>query len=91
MSPPNTITTQILILPDTHGRRFGTDWPRLLDKFDIVTHCGDITQEANLPEFEDTLDLLRAIDAPLELIVAGNHHITLDASSFRKHLRESGI
>lgn len=37
-----------------------------------------------MEEFRISLELLRSIDAPLKLVIAGNHDFTLDTPSFKK-------
>lgn len=86
-----TVDTRVLILSDTHGMKFGPHWNEPIGKFDVVIHCGDLTEESKLHEFEATIDLLQAIDAPLKLVIAGNHEITLDSATFEKHLAASGL
>ncbi|KAJ9151174.1 Calcineurin-like phosphoesterase [Pleurostoma richardsiae] len=51
---------------------------------DVVIHCGDLTEESKLSEFHTTLALLKELDAPLKLVIAGNHDFTLDVPTFRK-------
>jgi hypothetical protein len=83
MASSGTIRTRILILSDTHGMKFSKDWPQLQSEFDLAIHCGDLTEESKLSEFSDTLDLLREIKAPLKLVIAGNHDLTLDPPTFK--------
>ncbi|KAI1774359.1 ser/Thr protein phosphatase family protein [Hypoxylon cercidicola] len=81
------IKTKILILSDTHGMTLAEKMPS--QSADICVHCGDLTEESKLDEFRATLELLRAIEAPLKLVIAGNHDFTLDTSSFRKKIEEA--
>ncbi|KAI1762260.1 ser/Thr protein phosphatase family protein [Hypoxylon sp. FL1150] len=68
------IQTKILVFSDTH---------------DLCIHCGDLTEESKLDEFRATLELLRAVEAPLKLVIAGNHDFTLDTPSFKKKIEEA--
>ena len=81
MSSP--ITTRFLIVSDTHGRPL-EHTPT--EKVDVAIHCGDLTEESKLAEFKTTLDLLKKINAPLKLIIAGNHDWTLDIPVFKQKL-----
>ena len=80
---PTTVRTSLLILSDTHGLAFPAD-AYLNVHADIVIHCGDLSHESNLSEFDAALKLLRSLDAPLKLIIAGNHDFTLDPPSFKR-------
>ncbi|KAL1844761.1 hypothetical protein VTK73DRAFT_1831 [Phialemonium thermophilum] len=75
------IKTRFLLLSDTHARRNIAipDVP-----VDVAIHCGDLTNESKLDEFRAALNLLRAINAPLKLVIAGNHDFTLDTPTFVK-------
>lgn len=91
MHPNNTpgrIRTRFLILADTHGYRFLPDW-RPLQPIDVVIHCGDITGDSQLHEYEAAIRLLRGIDAPLKLVIPGNHDFTLDTPTFQQMRHKS--
>ncbi|KAF3005325.1 hypothetical protein E8E14_001940 [Neopestalotiopsis sp. 37M] len=79
------IKTKILILSDTHGE----DLVLPPQHVDVAIHCGDLTEESKLAEFRTTLNLLRRLDAPLKVVIAGNHDFTLDTPSFEKILSEA--
>ncbi|CAK7240764.1 MAG: hypothetical protein STHCBS139747_002211 [Sporothrix thermara] len=84
------VRTQILILSDTHGEPLPPcRQPRC--RPDLVLHCGDLTHESKLHELRTTLDLLKTLDAPLTLVVAGNHDFTLDEPMFRRKILEAGL
>lgn len=80
----------MLVLSDTHGGPLFTsnDVPRDID---VVIHCGDLTDEFKLAEFEETLRHLKNIEAPLKLIIAGNHDFTLDQHAFKKKIAEARV
>lgn len=71
--------------------KFGPSWPAPKGEFDLVIHCGDLTEESKLHEFSNTLDMLRAINSPLKLVIAENHDLTLDDDTFQKHLSSSKL
>ncbi|KAK4113432.1 Metallo-dependent phosphatase [Canariomyces notabilis] len=75
------IKTRFLVISDTHAEK-GLAIPDL--PVDVAIHCGDLTNESKLDEFRTTLDLLRTINAPLKLVIAGNHDFTLDTPMFMK-------
>lgn len=90
MASSGAVRTWMLILSDTHGMKFSKDWPQLQGEFYLAIHCGDLTEESRLSEFSDTLDLLRDINAPPKLVIAGNHDLTLDPPAF-KTVPEPGL
>ncbi|CAK1358831.1 hypothetical protein CB0940_02211 [Cercospora beticola] len=80
------VNTRILILSDTHGdalKRIVTT------SADVAIHCGDLTEESKLDEFVAAIQLLKGIDAPLKLVIAGNHDFTLDDRAYERHLAEA--
>jgi Icc-related predicted phosphoesterase len=81
------IPTKFLVLSDTHGDMI--DVPA--NRFDVVIHCGDMTEESKLEEFRTTIRLLQNINAPLKLVIPGNHDWTLDAPMFRRKLAEAKL
>lgn len=85
-SPP--IRTRFIILSDTHG----LDFPPSLHpqhSADVAIHCGDLTEHSRVIEFLQGVDLLSSLDAPLKLVVAGNHDFTLDIPVFKKKFEAS--
>ncbi|KHE81765.1 Metallo-dependent phosphatase [Neurospora crassa] len=80
-SPSPTIPTRLLLLSDTHIRSRSKNplpFPVPSTPVDIVIHAGDITDSSTLSEFRLCLSYLRRLNAPLKLIIAGNHDYTLD-------------
>lgn len=82
------VKTRFLILSDTHGMEFGRE-ERYAQHVDVAIHCGDLTEESKLEEHRATLRLLMDIQAPLKLVIAGNHDFTLDVPAFRQNVAES--
>ncbi|KAJ4267588.1 hypothetical protein NW762_003697 [Fusarium torreyae] len=82
-----TVKTRFLVISDTHGQQFPDD-KKPLEPIDVVIHCGDLTQESKLHEFEASIRLLEELKAPLKLVIAGNHDFTLDTPMFRKKIAE---
>ncbi|KAF3067374.1 Metallophosphoesterase MPPED2 [Daldinia childiae] len=74
------IKTRFLILSDTHGEKVSNIQHISAD---VAIHCGDLTEESKIDEFKTTLQLLRNIDAPLKLVIAGNHDFTADIPLFK--------
>lgn len=81
------IPTTFLIISDTHGESM----PNLasLPPVDVAIHCGDLTEESTLAEFDSALDLLRSIKADLKLVIAGNHDLSMDVPRFEEKIREA--
>lgn len=75
--------TQFLILSDTHGMEFGSE-DRPSHHADVAIHCGDLTEESKLEEYRASLRLLIEIQAPLKLVIAGNHDFTMDIPAFKE-------
>jgi len=70
------MTTTFLILSDTHDDVFPN--PASLaglgaSKVDVVLHCGDLTMIGGLSNYKRAIANLKAIDAELKLVIAGNH------------------
>jgi predicted MPP superfamily phosphohydrolase len=79
------IKTRFFIISDTHAEDvFIPDLP-----VDVAIHCGDLTDESKIEEFRKSLDLLKNINAPLKLVIAGNHDFTLDTATFQKKAAHS--
>jgi Icc-related predicted phosphoesterase len=83
------ILTRVLVISDTHGASVLQQ--NLHTSADVLIHCGDLSERSELPEFQNTLNLLKTIDAPLKLIIAGNHDWTLDPLIFAAKLKEAGL
>ncbi|POS71866.1 Ser/Thr protein phosphatase [Diaporthe helianthi] len=81
------IKTTIFIFSDTHGMPLDEYLPS--PRADVAIHCGDLTEESKLAEMRTTLGLLKKIDAPLKLVLAGNHDFTLDTPSFKQKIEQA--
>lgn len=81
------IPTRFLILSDTHGKII--DLPK--EPVDVLIHCGDLTEESKLLEFKITIQMLHQVEAPLKLVIPGNHDFTLDDPMFLKKLAEARL
>ncbi|KAF4971332.1 hypothetical protein FSARC_1764 [Fusarium sarcochroum] len=81
------VKTRFLVISDTHGLQFPDD-RKPLEPVNVVIHCGDLTQGSKLHEFEDSIRLLKGLNAPLKLVIAGNHDFTLDTPMFKKKIAE---
>jgi Icc-related predicted phosphoesterase len=84
----SSIGTKVLILSDTHGLRFGIEREPLASA-DVAIHCGDLTEGSKLQEFKETIELLKEIDAPVKIVIAGNHDFSLDDRVFEGKIAES--
>ncbi|KAI1618532.1 Metallo-dependent phosphatase-like protein [Exophiala viscosa] len=83
-----TVQTRLLIMSDTHGVDFSSE-NRPLQHVDVALHCGDLTDGSKLEEFRTTLQMLKMINAPLKLVIAGNHDFTMDSTAFETKVAES--
>ncbi|KAJ9606500.1 hypothetical protein H2200_009461 [Cladophialophora chaetospira] len=82
------VPTRLLILSDTHGKDFSPeDTPH--QRADVALHCGDLTDGSKLEEFKTTIEMLKRVDAPLKLVIAGNHDFTMDIPAFEAKLAEA--
>ncbi|GAB7337279.1 hypothetical protein MBLNU457_g2645t1 [Dothideomycetes sp. NU457] len=82
------VRTRVLVLSDTHSAELvsrteegGEAWRAFkepLPAADVVLHCGDMTMRGGMNEYNKTLDMLAKIDAPVKIVIAGNHDRTLD-------------
>lgn len=89
-----TLKTRILIISDTHCAALTKDGHyrltepafRLpLPKADLLIHCGDLTMTGKMEEYHNSLDMLKQIDAPVKLVIAGNHDLSLDRDFVLSH------
>jgi Icc-related predicted phosphoesterase len=86
MSP--LIKTRFLILSDTHGLKFKED-RKPHESADVAIHCGDLTGDSKLHDFKQAIELLKEIEAPLKIVIAGNHDFSLDDSAFEQKITEA--
>ena len=82
-----TTRTRILIISDTHTAMLDQAPPAA----DLAIHCGDLTYTGELEEYHAALDMLQQIDAPVKLVIAGNHDLTLDREFVTSHLGQLGM
>ena len=82
------VQTRLLIMSDTHGADFSSK-NRPYQRADVALHCGDLTDGSKLEEFRSTLKMLKVIDAPLKLVIAGNHDFTMDIAAFEAKVAEA--
>ncbi len=84
----STIKTRLLFPADTHSKLFPID-AMPTQRIDVAIHCGDLTHGSMLSEFRTSLQLLKALNAPLKLMIAGNHDFTLDIPAFDRKVSEA--
>ena len=85
---PTNIKTRFLVLSDTHGLNSLPDSVSGQEA-DVAIHCGHITTESKMEECRASIRLLQSVNAPLKLVIAGNHDFTLDAPAFQEKVAES--
>jgi hypothetical protein len=84
------IKTRFLICSDTHGLDSLPGFiPSAEQHADVAIHCGDLTTQSQLHEYKASIRLLQAIDAPLKLVIAGNHDFTMDIPMFHKKVADA--
>lgn len=96
----NTVKTRILIISDTHCAQLSSKdnarafpappFSSPLPSADLLIHCGDLTYTGKIEEYHRALDMLKEIDAPVKLAIAGNHDLTLDQDFILRHLDKPG-
>ena len=84
----SAIRTRLLIISDTHGKDFKPE-EQPQQYADVAIHCGDLTEGATLKEFRTALKTLKSLNAPLKLVIAGNHDFTMDISAFESKVTEA--
>lgn len=98
MASTAQIKTRLLILSDTHGHSlFDPETkPEEAQKYafreplpsaDVAIHCGDLTLMSHVKEYKTTFDVMRSIDAPLKLVIPGNHDCSMDVDFWKKDVR----
>ena len=83
-----SVKTRLLIVSDTHGLGFNSE-NRPFKSAVVALHCGDLTDGSKLEEFRTTIQLLKDLDAPLKLAIAGNHDFTMDIPAFERKVAEA--
>ncbi|ROT42925.1 hypothetical protein SODALDRAFT_26689 [Sodiomyces alkalinus F11] len=76
---PKTIKTRILCLAGTHNKEL-RHLPH--DEVDLVLHCGDLTKNSKVAEYQEAIQQLAAIKAPLKIVIHGPNDITLDENTW---------
>ncbi|KAJ5691102.1 hypothetical protein N7488_011837 [Penicillium malachiteum] len=88
MTTPKRVKTRVCMISDTHT---STPLPASfkdyafrepLPQADVLLHAGDLTKVGYYGEYVKMVDMLKAADAKLKLVIAGNHDITLDEEHF---------
>ncbi|OQE21126.1 hypothetical protein PENSTE_c012G04091 [Penicillium steckii] len=84
------IKTRFLICSDTHGIDCLPGLiPSTKQHADVAIHCGDLTTQSQLHEYKASIRLLQSINAPLKLVIAGNHDFTMDIPVFHNKVAEA--
>jgi Icc-related predicted phosphoesterase len=84
----STVKTRFCLISDTHATlpfpagdtSHAYRYP--LPAADVLLHAGDLTTVGRLAEHEKMVNLLKNADAPLKIVIAGNHDITLDPECY---------
>ena len=67
----------------TLGADFSSE-DRPLQRADVALHCGDLTASSKRTDFRTSLEMLKSREAPLKLVIAGNHDFTMDHAVERR-------
>ncbi|KAI0450766.1 ser/Thr protein phosphatase family protein [Xylaria acuta] len=81
-----SVSTKFLIISDTHADDIQLNKDISAD---VAIHCGDLTEESKIHEYRKSLQLLKDVNAPLKLVIAGNRDFTLDVPAFRAKVTEA--
>ncbi|KAG5985008.1 hypothetical protein E4U55_002115 [Claviceps digitariae] len=81
------VKTRFIVLSDTHGSALPPSLQGM--QADVVIHSGDLTEHSLLSELNTTIQSLKSINAPVKLIIAGNHDFSLDDDAFASKLAEA--
>ncbi|KAH6715281.1 ser/Thr protein phosphatase family protein-like protein [Leptodontidium sp. MPI-SDFR-AT-0119] len=72
---PNTVSTRIMVISDTHEHSFdGNNLPDV----DVLLHTGDLTNFGELDSLRECVRMMGTVNAKVKLVIAGNHDISLD-------------
>lgn len=67
------IKARLLIISDIHRMSFsGTNGKKPLQSADVAIHCGHLTDHSKLDDFRQTIKMMRGIQAPFKVVIAGN-------------------
>ncbi|EEQ32411.1 hypothetical protein McanMca71_007434 [Microsporum canis] len=77
--------TRFLILSDTHATAYTA--PKTYA--DVALHGGDLTESSTLDEYRSAVKLLKEVNAPLKLAIAGNHDFTLDIPLYKSRMDQA--
>ncbi|EFR03267.1 metallophosphoesterase domain-containing protein 2 [Nannizzia gypsea CBS 118893] len=79
--------TRFLILSDTHAIPYTP--PN--QYADVALHCGDLTENSTLEEYRSAVHLLKQVNAPIKLAIAGNHDFTLDIPCYKSRMERAPV
>ena len=85
--PDSGIKTRFAIVSDTHGLDCMPETQ--LQHANVAIHCGDLTEESKTAEYHVSIEQLRRINAPLKLVIAGNHDFTVDILNLKQKISEA--
>ncbi|KAK2615259.1 hypothetical protein N8I77_002027 [Diaporthe amygdali] len=77
----NHVNTRFFIISDTHSSDRINEATQG-QSADVLILCGDITRHSLIEEYKYVGQVLGEVDAPLKLVIPGNHDGSLDESRF---------
>ncbi|KAJ5464240.1 hypothetical protein N7475_007375 [Penicillium sp. IBT 31633x] len=84
----NNVNTRYLIFSDTHGLENPPNFVLRHDA-DVAIHCGDLTTESKIDEHKASVRFLRAVNAPLKPVIAGNHDFSMNIPVFQRKVADA--
>ncbi|CAI4218269.1 unnamed protein product [Parascedosporium putredinis] len=60
-----------------------------LPAVDVLIHCGDLTKRSSAEEYRSTMAAIRQVQAPVKIIIAGNHDLSLHQQFVKDNMNEN--
>lgn len=60
-----------------------------LPAVDVLIHCGDLTKRSSAEEYRSTMAAIRQVQAPVKIIIAGNHDLSLHQQFIKDNMNEN--
>lgn len=96
-NPSKSTKTRFCLVSDTHNQdpkssdATGYTYRQPLPSADVLLHAGDLTMVGGFKEYQKVLNWIKAADAELKIVIAGNHDLDLHEDYYVKHSGETEI
>ncbi|PKS12085.1 hypothetical protein jhhlp_001381 [Lomentospora prolificans] len=80
---PETLSSPCTLYGHTSSR---SPFHLPLPAADVVIHCGDLTKRSSVEEYRSTISVLRQIQAPVKIAIAGNHDLSLHQQFIKENI-----